>query len=475
MKIKNLLLPVLLLAFGTYSCTDAYEIGPKDEIIDSNAITNMDDLSRAMNGAYAGVGGAGAVSWASWFTDECRKPSTNRGTGVQVHTWSINDGTNDVASIYGGYYGTINRANVVLERMDNFEVASPEEGALREQYRAELLTLRAMAHFDLLRFFATSYTDQNALAIPIVDQVIVSTKFPRNTVGEVVTFVKGDLLTALDLFNTYGSENNNSQATAFIKITPKAVKAILARLALYTKDYDSAIAYSQEVMSEVSLAPTPTDYIDIWSDASNAEIIFKAKRVQGNGQIGRIYKDANGDVLYNVSYGLFSTFQQNDIRFFSLIDLNESTAQDLQVGKYVGPSNNYGLADIKLFRVAEMYLINAEANALKANPDFTAAQLAINTLRASRRLDPAALPDLTFADQNDAIDKILNERRKELAFEGHRFFDLKRFNRGVERLAQDIELNTFAQQLAAGDYRFTLPIPADAIFANETLVQNPNY
>jgi hypothetical protein len=469
MKIKKLLLPALILAFGTFSCTDAYEVNPGDEIIDTNAITNIEDLGRAMNGAYAGVGGQSFVAWSSYFTDECRKPSTNRGQGVQVHTWSINDGTTEVESYYGGLYGTINRANVVLERMDNFEVASTEEAALREQYRAELLTIRALAQFDLMRFFAPEYDNPNALATTIVDQVIVEEQLPRNTVGEVVNYVKGDLLTALDLFTTYGADNDVT------RVTPTAVKAILARLAIYTKDYASAITYSQEVMNEVPLAPTPTDYIDIWSDASDAEIIFKLKRVQGNGQIGRIYKDANGDVFFNVSYGLFSTFQQNDVRFFSLIDLNTSTAQDLQVGKYIGPSSNYGLADIKLFRVAEMYLINAEAHALKANPDFAAAQLAINTLRASRRLDPAALPDLTFADQNDAIDKILLERRKELAFEGHRYFDLKRFNKGVDRLPQDVELNAFAEDLSAGDYRFTLPIPSAALFANGTLVQNPTY
>ena len=82
---------------------------------------------------------------------------------------------------------------------------------------------------------------------------------------------------------------------------------------------------------------------------------------------------------------------------------------------------------------------------------------------------------VSFASQQDAITKILDERRRELAFEGHRFFDLKRFNLGINRLDSDVLLNTFAQTLDAGDYRFTLPIPQAAIFANENLVQNPQY
>ena len=122
-----------------------------------------------------------------------------------------------------------------------------------------------------------------------------------------------------------------------------------------------------------------------------------------------------------------------------------------------------------------MYLILAEAHALKASPDFVAGEGFINQLRASRRLAPTALPNVSFASQQDAITKILDERRRELAFEGHRFFDLKRFNLGINRLDSDVLLNTFAQTLEPGDYRFTLPIPQSAIFANQNLVQNPQY
>lgn len=465
MKLKKLILPLLALSLSFTSCEDAYRIDPADEIVDENAITNIDDLGLAVTGVYANIGGGSFIQWSSYFTDECRKPSTNRGQGVQVHTWSINDGTNEPESYYRGLYSTINSVNVVLSKIDDVTVNSAAETDLREKYRAELLTIRAMAHFDLMRFFTTDYLDSNALAITIVDQVIVSEQLPRNTVGEVTTFIKNDLMTAIPVLESLG----DSDVT---RITDLAAKAVLARLCLYTGDYDSAITYSQDLINAVPLAASPTDYLDIWADASDSEIIFKLKRVEGDGQIGRTYVDSNGDVFFNVSDDLFNQFNNSDLRYYSLLDPN-STLSNLLVGKYLGPASDYGRADIKLFRVAEMYLINAEAHLRKITPNIPAAEASINLLRANR--DLGGVPALSFSSVNDGLDKVLQERRMELAFEGHRFFDLKRFNRGIDRLPSDVLLNDFAEDLPANSHLFTLPIPSAAIFANSTLQQNPMY
>lgn len=466
MKLKKILLSALI-GFTLFSCEDAYRVDAADEITDLNAIVNMDDLQRAVTGVYSRVGGTSFVEWSAYFTDECRKPSSNRGQGVQVHTWSINNGTNEPQAYYAGLYGTINSVNVVLSKLDAVPTLNLDEQNQKEVYRAELRTIRAMAHFDLMRFFATSYDNPAALATPIVSNVIVFEKLPRNTVGEVTDFVNFELSEAYDVLSQY---SDNSDVT---RVTSLAVRALQARIALYTKDYENAIVYSQDVIDAVPLAPSPTDYLDIWSDASDSEIVFKLKRVTGNGQIGTLFKDTNGDVFFNVSNDLFQNFNTLDIRYYSSIDQNNNDPDDLQVGKYLGSSSNFGLADIKLFRVAEMYLIQSEAYALKATPDLPNAEAVLNLLRASRNV--GGVPPVTFSNQNDAINKILLERRLELCFEGHRFFDLKRFNLGVDRLPSDVLLNAFAEDLPAGDHLFTLPIPQQAIFANDLLTQNPGY
>ena len=360
MKIKYIFL-ITLFAVLFVSCDDAINIGPKDEITDSNAITTMEQLRLATTGVYGSIGGQSFIEWSAYFTDECRKAPTNRGSGVQVHTWSVNTATDEPESYYAGLYGTINSANTVLSKMDNVPAISEQEKKEKEKIYAELIAIRAIAHFDLLRFFATSYTDPNALAVPIVDKVIVFEKLPRNTVGEVMAFVKRDMEEA---YNTLTEVGNNEDIT---RITPLAVQALRARIALYSKEYEDAITFSTEVINAVPLVETevvnnitklktPQDYIDIWADINDTELVYKLKRVSGNASIGQVFQGENRDVFYNVSYDLFSKFQSNDVRrrVGALIEAG-STQSNWKVGKYSGPATDYGLADIKVVRVAEMY------------------------------------------------------------------------------------------------------------------------
>ncbi|MGZ8538341.1 MAG: RagB/SusD family nutrient uptake outer membrane protein, partial [Flavisolibacter sp.] len=81
---------------------------------------------------------------------------------------------------------------------------------------------------------------------------------------------------------------------------------------------------------------------------------------------------------------------------------------------------------------------------------------------------------VVFASKQVAIDEIIQERFKELAYEGHRFWDLKRRNLPVTRLATDAP-TTNAATLPAGNFRFLLPIPNAEIQANNLMVQNPGY
>jgi hypothetical protein len=142
------------------------------------------------------------------------------------------------------------------------------------------------------------------------------------------------------------------------------------------------------------------------------------------------------------------------------------------VSKYAG--GNYGsgtenVADVKVFRTGEMYLIRAEAKAEMNDLGGAAADL--NALRAARI---SGYTDETFATKELMIDAILLERFRELAYEGHRFWDLKRRNRAVVRLAEDAP-NATAVTLPAGNFRFLLPIPQREIEANPQLEQNPGY
>ena len=116
-----------------------------------------------------------------------------------------------------------------------------------------------------------------------------------------------------------------------------------------------------------------------------------------------------------------------------------------------------------------MYLIRAEAKA--ETNDLAGAAADVNALRAARITD---YTDVSFATKEEAIAAILQERFKELAFEGHRFWDLRRRGLPVERLASDAP-SANGTTLPAGNFRFLLPIPNPEIQANPLMLQNPGY
>jgi hypothetical protein len=187
-----------------------------------------------------------------------------------------------------------------------------------------------------------------------------------------------------------------------------------------------------------------------------------------------------GTVVWAPSSKLWDSYDQtNDIRFSSYLKSEPLLAavgrQPRIVQKYAGttyatPGEN--VADAKIFRTGEMYLIRAEARAELGQ--FTGANSAesdINTLRAARI---AGYTPVTFASKDAAIDAIMLERFKELAFEGHRFWDLRRRNLPVTRIGTDAPSATGAT-LSAGHFRFILPIPNAEMQANKLMVQNAGY
>jgi hypothetical protein len=145
------------------------------------------------------------------------------------------------------------------------------------------------------------------------------------------------------------------------------------------------------------------------------------------------------------------------------------------IHKYAGkPYTNAdeNVAHAKMFRTGEMYLIRAEAKAeTGAVSGANSAESDINALRAARI---TGYTDVTFASKQEAMDAIMLERYKELAYEGHRFWDLKRRGLPVERLASDAPTAN-AATLPAGNFRFLLPIPNSELQANPLMEQNPGY
>jgi hypothetical protein len=189
--------------------------------------------------------------------------------------------------------------------------------------------------------------------------------------------------------------------------------------------------------------------------------------------LGDTYYDTRGFILYVPSFALLNTFDKgNDVRFGAYIHTS-SAGSDAPyiVSKYEGDTENSpNLADMILFRTGEMYLILAEA--LAENNDAPSGADALNELRAARI---TGYTTEAFANKDTLIRAVYTERFKELAFEGHRFFDLRRRNLPVSRLPEDAINALGAMLLQSTDTRYTFPIPDAEIMANKNMSQNSNY
>jgi hypothetical protein len=248
------------------------------------------------------------------------------------------------------------------------------------------------------------------------------------------------------------------------------VIALQAHIALYEKDWDAAINYSSQLISSVPLA-TQAQFQSIWKDQSNAEVIWKFKRNVGEARIGDTYFDrTQNKIIYAPSKELRDTYDQvNDVRYNAYV-------LDLGGGRYTlnkyrgGDPANLNLADIKVFRAGEIYLIRAEAHAEKNN--LTAGAADLNSLRRARI---TGYVDEVFATKDALLAAINSERFKELAFEKSRYFDLKRKLLPITRLPEDAINALGAVNLDQTKREYLMPIPLAEINANKNMQQNTGY
>lgn len=492
MKNKNSRLLLILSVFIALmtSCEDFTEFDRGFILAEEGSIDNVSDLERFLLGTYNANGSyAGIVSINSIGTDEVRIGLGNRGQGLQAHSFTLTNVSGEAQGIYNSAYDVIDNANRVLRAAD--EVTVGDDADLLAQIRGEALAIRAWQYFDLLRMYAPTF-DDNSLGVPLVTRVLIvgedDLSFPRNTVGEVLSQIDEDLEMALTLIPESQSNVN--------RFSTLAVRALQARVGIYaggSARWQEAIDAASIVISQRPVV-SGDNYINMFRqdpinpDLATTETIFQIERDQFDGRVGTIWSDVNLDVFFSVSIDLLGDLQNggNDrfnlnIDFEDVITERVSTLDvdddDILPGKYLGSPELISLNNIKVFRTSEMHLIRAEANARLGNLDAASDDIAaLRNVRSSN----LPTPD-TYANQAEALSDILLERRVELAFEGHRLLDLKRFGQGVDRIDEDCnngDRPATTCSLDAGNFRFTFPIPQSEIFANDGISdadQNPGY
>lgn len=458
---KKIFLSITIIgALGLGSCKKQLDLLPTDSIDNSKAFQSVADLEQGLLGVYSANDQTNKEYIASILADETRISSENRGQGQFEFKWQYSSSTGGVTAAYRQYYTMIDRIHRVIAGFENVKPANQAETDKMALIRAELSALKGIAYYESLINVMPPGYDAGALGIALVNESCLTCTPARNTVGEVVGQIESLLAEAR------ASALIPSAPTDPTRLSKAAIAAYQARVALLKKSWATAATFASDAitLSGKSLA-TGTTFEDYWSDANESESIFKYRN-QTTPRI--LWRDTNGDIFFEPSVKLKDMYDRtNDIRFSTYF--SSGGGDTSFVNKFQGSSFGATINDLQIVRLAEVYLTRAEAYA--HNNQVALAANDVNAVRAARI---TGYVPVSFASQAEAETAVLNERMKELCFEGFRYYDLKRNSLPISRLAVDVQ-STQWQTLQSNDYRFTLPVPQDALDSNPNTVQNSGY
>lgn len=385
-------------------------------------------------------------------------------------------GTHEDPSMWNGYdqawknyYEAIYYANVVSENIDE----ATGEDQKRKYVKGEAMVLRAFAYFKLINLYARPYDASTAdqdLGVPLkLDPVVQAESYTRSSVQEIYDQIDKDLSEGLALM-----QQNDVRLTTKYKFTPVAAELLASRIALYKKNYEETISRASNV---IKLNPTlfglsQNDYTSAASsfeygqgthyiaNEDNDNVLF----VYGSNPFYR-YSYLPSSRSISVSDDLLNSYAEGDIRYFYF---TRRGPMGMSYFKY-RPYPFYVGLPVRGFRVEEAYLNRAEAYA-----ETNQMQPAIDDLNELRKakFDPAYYEDYTQADftsQEALIDTVRAERRRELMFEFHRWYDLRRY--GMPRLEHSYAGKTYV--LEQGDPMYILQIPERELDYNPRMQKNP--
>ena len=464
--IKFLGLSALVLS----SCSKQLNITPKDQVDASTVFSNVTDLDQGVLGVYTSWKEEYVVRIASVVSDECRIGLQNSGisltdAGQNLFRWAFTGTAGEIAEPWTNGYEVINNANLILKAIDGVPVTGSSDSLKKQQLKGELLAIRAFQHFDLYRVYAYSGVyDANAYAVPYVTTTDIYSQPSRPTAAAFFTQLKQDMTNAESLIGS---------SSTVTRMGLTALYALEARVALYTNDWTTAIDRATRVISAVPLA-SAANFPSIWTDAGTPEVIFKLSRTNQSAL-------RPGDLWYNIPYNVYlfapsKTLMNlydttNDIRYHSYFATDSALTAGGQlpdiISKYEGTAGAQNLNDLKVFRTGEFYLVRAEADARSGN--LAGATADLNALRAARI---SGYQPVNFAGTSDLLTALFTERYKELPYEGHRLFDLKRAGMNIVRQPADWWQGAAGGTLTPSNSYYYIPIPQAEVLANPHIAPN---
>lgn len=482
MKNIKYIIIVLISSFALSACSEDFlETEPYENLSTTVAISSVNDAAVALMGSYSALQssnyyGRNFVVTGDVASDNVKVSPSNSGRFLGEYQFAMIATSGNPTALWNIAYDAIDRANHIIEILPTLTDGTDAE---RNQLLGEALAVRALVHFDLVRYFAQPYNLSDAtiadgangagghLGVPYV--LISEIGIPaRNTVAEVYTNIIADLNNAISQMATTGESE---------RFSGLAAKALLSRVYLYTENWTEAKAMANDVINSGAYSLVGNaNYVASWSEQTTSESIFSLNfsivDYPSTNALGYIYLESGyGDLV--PTQDLLDLYGAGDVRHYEETAVDDNGVSGLfklvsgavYINKYPGRAGTDGLDNTPILRLSEVYLNRAEANAELGNT--VEAQADLDLIR--QRCNPSEAGVAVAG--NALIDEILLERRRELSFEGQRLWDITRRKNDIVRTDHNLANGTTSYP----NVLFSYPIPQREIDANENMVQNNGY
>lgn len=475
---KNIIINSLAcsLFFSLIACEEKLELKPEQSLTGETAFANEATTMSTLRGVYSTaqlleVYGSLPQVIADYQADNVDFVGSFP-TLQEINTYTTVAANVSIRDIWAFNYRTILRANKVIATAPSVNDAGFTD-AEKKMVVAEAKFIRALVYFQLANLFSQPYQVASGAnpSVPLVLEAFEGEiSFPaRATLNEVHAQIKKDLTEALPDLQASLASASETRGRA----TKGAANALLSRFYLYRGEWANAEAAARAVLTNSSLYALAPDYK--FFDSNTSEIVFAVQNtVTDNGRTGSggwasyyqpTAKGGRGDAPF--SAGLLAAYREEagDKRLTELSATGVASDGQTKTFSLKFPKAVTNEDDSPVLRVTEVVLNLAEALAEQQaiGVNLEALDL-INQLRSRAGLTPYSL--LSFLSKEAFIEAILKERRKELAFEGHRRMDLLRRRQPLRTTGPE------AAKAGFGAGYTILPIPQRELDINPSLVQN---
>lgn len=486
-------LSLVVLAPFIPGCDDFLKEAPKSNITNESFFLSDQDAIASVNAVYNALRDANLYRQEYWYhvhigTDiAIINPAERNDAAQEISKYTVNPTTSRIAGVWASYYDGIARANSTIQNISGNEAINAD---IAKRVVGEAKFLRALFYFNLVRFWG---------GVPVVTEVFNSPdeipNFSRISEEEVYSQIISDLKDAeAALPASYDSEDVG-------RATSGAASALLGKVYLQKKDWNEAVGKLSELIGKYTLIPNyqelfysrnengPESIFEVqfliipgasWTENWQSNIIHTTF---GSPEVPAGTKGSGwASVIPTQEFS--GTYELEDVRKEVTLYNSWTTDDDSVINFVNGPYIRkyldapdvpyYGVdqSDINFYvlRYADVLLMYAEALNEKNNGPNGEAYDAINKVRAR-----AGLPDLPQGlTKKEFSDAVLQERAWELAYEGHRKFDLVRFGKLVEAVKSTSTSNPDGAANVQ-EFHQLWPIPQQAIDESPGIEQNPGY